>query len=519
MSTRLLPPAPIGAVAAEDAGGRMKRSGATTTLARRRRAAVALGVLTALTITACADDAGPDASAAEPTTVTDPVTEPADAATDSDASGEPAEPAPASTEAALPRYATDDDSVLFDQERLHTFEIDLPESALAEIDADPAAEEYVEGSLTFDGETIEPVGIRYKGSVGAFVGCTSGANPLQAQGPKTCTKLSMKLKINWDDPDVEFYGVRRVQLHAQNLDPSLMHERLGYWLFREMGIPAPRSTHARVVVNGEYLGVFALTEEIDGRFARANFDDGTGNVYKEVWPIDADGAARPAKDFIDGLETNEDDDPTAEIITTFAAELAAAAPGERVRVLERWVDLDTLIATFVVDRAIRHDDGPLHWYCFEECEPHNFYWYEDPSRERLTLIPWDLDNAFDALVPGTAVGNFIAIGDPFGAITNDCQPFPYGNFNLPQRSAACDPMIAAVASLDDDFERIRAELLTGPFADERITEQLLAWTAQIEPAVAEAAALHDDAPTVDEWRAARDQLVIALQASREGDGR
>ena len=109
-------------------------------------------------------------------------------------------------------------------------------------DADPAAEEYVEGSLTFDGETIPGIGVRYKGSVGAFVGCTASANPLAAEGPKTCTKLSMKLKINWTDPDAEFYGVRHVLLHSQNLDSTMMHERLAYWMFREMGVPMALAT-------------------------------------------------------------------------------------------------------------------------------------------------------------------------------------------------------------------------------------------------------------------------------------
>lgn len=418
-----------------------------------------------------------------------------------------------------PRFTSGDDDYLFDQEQLHTFEIDLPEASLAEIDADPAAEEYVEGSLTFDGETIEPIGVRYKGSIGAFVGCTAGSNPFAASGPKACTKLSMKLKINWDDPNAEFYGVRRVQLHAQNLDTTLMHERLGYWLFREMGVPAPRSTHARVVVNGEYLGVFALTEEVDGRFARASFDDGTGNIYKEVWPFDAEGSATAAEAFVAGLETNEDDGGSVDIISVFVAEVAAASPDERVDVIDRWTDIETLLTTFVVDRAIRHDDGPMHWYCFEACAPHNFFWYEDPSRLKVSLIPWDLDNAFDALVPGTMVGTFIAVTDPWGAITADCEPFTSGSFNLLQRSAACDPLIGVLATLEDEYERIRAELLAGPFAEARIAEQLDAWTAQIEPAVAEAEELHSDAPSVASWKIALAALVRGLDDSRNGDGR
>jgi spore coat protein CotH len=118
----------------------------------------------------------------------------------------------------------------------------------SELDADPTAEEYVEGTLTFEGEEIGPIGVRYKGSVGAFLFCTDGPSPCMPSGAKTCTKLSLKLKINWDGSDAEFYVVKKVQLHSQNLDDTKMHERLGYWMFREMGIPAPRSTHARVVI-------------------------------------------------------------------------------------------------------------------------------------------------------------------------------------------------------------------------------------------------------------------------------
>lgn len=495
----------------------MGRVGDVTRIGR----AIACIAACALAGAACRDDgstapATPSSNGATEAGAT--TAPPAPAADGTEPVDAPATSAPA-VEDDEPRWASGDDELLFDQEQLHTFAIDLPEESLASIDADPAAEEYVEGRLTFDGETVEPIGIRYKGSVGAFVGCTSGASPLVAEGPKTCTKLSMQLKINWDDPDREFYGVRRLQFHSQNLDGTLLHERLGYWLFREMGVPAPRSTHARVEINGEYVGLFALTEEIDGRFTRENFDDGTGNLYKEVWPFAADGTPRPASDFLDGLATNEDDDTDADLVRGFAEEFAAAGPDERVDVLDRWFDVERLITTMVVDRAIRHDDGPLHWYCFAECEPHNFYFYEDPTSEELTLIPWDIDNAFDALTPGTSVGNFIAIADPFGQVTADCEPFPFGAFNLPQRSAACDPLIATIASLTDEYDRIRGELLDGPFAEERTDAVIDAWTAQIEPAVAEAARLHDDAPSVESWLAAVEQLRAALQVSRDGSGR
>ena len=160
--------------------------------------------------------------------------------------------------------------------------------------------------------------VRHKGSIGSYSGCVDGPDPLVPSGAKTCTKISMKLKINWDDSSTEFFGQRKLVFNSQNRDPSMMHERLGYWLFREMGVTAPRSTHARVMLNGEYLGIFALTEQVDGRFTRANFDDGTGNLYKEAWPFWSDFTVSPESALIAGLRTNEQDDPSVAILTTFA---------------------------------------------------------------------------------------------------------------------------------------------------------------------------------------------------------
>ena len=67
-------------------------------------------------------------------------------------------------------YLNGNSDYIFDQESLHTFELKIPESSLKKIDSDPTKEEYVEGILIFRGDTLSPVGIRYKGSVGAFVG-------------------------------------------------------------------------------------------------------------------------------------------------------------------------------------------------------------------------------------------------------------------------------------------------------------------------------------------------------------
>ncbi len=411
----------------------------------------------------------------------------------------------------LSALTADDSGYIFDQERLHTFELTLSDEALAQIDRNPSAEEWVLGSLTFEGETIDRVGIRYKGSIGAWVGCLSDPDWTDPSGHKVCTKLSMKVKVNWDDSNREFHGLRRLQFHNMNLDPSQMHERLGYWLFREMGVPAPRSVHARLIVNGTYMGVFAFTEQIDGRFTRHNFDDGTGNLYKEVWPLHA-GYVTGDLYFVEALKTNEDENPSIEIIKNFGSEVKAAGPDGAAEVVDRWMDVDEVLAWAVVDRTIRNDDGPFHWYCFGECRPHNYYWYEEPTAGTLHLIPWDLDNAFQNIV--IDYNPVTPVADAWGEITRDCQRFGYGDWGLLQRSAACDPVFAAWATFDDDYGRLLDEFLDGPFAEELVTAQVEAWVAQIADATTEAADAHDDAVSVRKWTGAVDGLLAALDHAR-----
>ena len=417
-----------------------------------------------------------------------------------------------------PRYASGDSEYLFDQEKLHTFELTLSDQNLAYLDSAPGLEEYVAGTLTFEGESL-PVGIRYKGSVGAWVGCLTG-DFFEAEGEKSCTKLSMKVKTNWEDSDDTFYDVKKLQFHSQNLDPTKMHERLGYWLFREMGVPAPRSVHARLIINGEYNGIFALTEQIDGRFTRENFNDGTGNLYKEIWPITNNGIPMPDRPLQESLKTNEAEDPTFGIIQAFAQAVIDANNETRQDVMRQWMDIDQVLAYMVVDRAIANDDGVLHFYCGGNdaiefgggCNSHNFYWYEDPSAEVMHLIPWDLDNAFDNI---TGPANPVTpIKDKWGEKTNDCKPFVYGGWGLTQRSATCDPIIGNLTTFEDEYQQLKEEFFAGPFSKDTVEGLLNTWAGQIKDAVQEAGEAHNDQPSMGEWLRAIEKLKRDLEYAR-----
>jgi len=403
---------------------------------------------------------------------------------------------------------------IFNQNELRTFELKLTEKDLEKIDGDPTAEQYVEGMLIFEGDTISPVGIRYKGSVGAWVGCVDGPNLFEPSGKKICTKLSTKVKINWKGRDERFYGLKKLQFHAQNLDKSHLRERLGYWLFKTMGVETSRSVHARLVINGEFSGLYALTEQIDGAFTDYHFDDKDGNLYKEVWPLYMNGEPMNPQTLISALKTNEDDNPSVDIISGFADKLSNAEKSDIPNIISEYMDINKIISLAVVDRTIRHDDGFLHWYCDEGgCSSHNFYWYEEPNKKKVNLIPWDLDNAFENIIKHA--NPVTPIADEWGQITNNCNPFPYGDFGLYQWSASCDKLTGGWAMHKELYAELKEKFIQGPFAASNVNVLLATWSDQIRPVVKEAQDKNTwDQLTVQEWESKLYDLIDQLEFAR-----
>jgi len=418
---------------------------------------------------------------------------------------------------------------IYDPGELRTYELLLTQADLDKLNTDPAAEEYVTGRLRFEDREYGPVGIRYKGSAGAFVRCVGfaagGGRPM---GAKNCRKLSMKIGFDFSDPEQRFYGLRKLQFHAMANDSSLMRERLGYNLFHEMGVPAPRAVHVRLLINAALEGLFLLVEQIDGRFTRAHMTDGgEGNLYKEVWPMH--GTEQP---YLDSLETNEDDAPSVARMLDFARALGAAKGDAVARELETYVDRDEILSYLAVDRAIGHGDGPLTFYCNSQAGQganpgafgnHNYYWYEEARARRLWIIPWDLDLAFNGL--GFANQMEVDWRKPLEGTACDCPAAPTQgrSFMSPKRPAACDKLIQGLASMRDGYRERVGAFVDGPFRRESVTAKLDAWSAQIADLVAEQAR-DPQQPTVEAWqsglmklRSTLDSLHATASAEREAE--
>lgn len=382
---------------------------------------------------------------------------------------------------------------VFDETEIHTYELTLDPAVWAALQANARDEQYAEADLSAAGQSIARVGLRFKGSLGTLTSCIAD------DGTLTCGKLSMKLKLDEYVPEQRFFGLKRLVFNSMAFDDSLLHERLAYRVYREMGVIAPRSVHARLIINGEDWGVFSLVEDVDGRFTKSRFADGDGNLYKEAWPSNFDPDI-----LADALETNEEvADHTA--LVAFQAELLAATPEELPFVVADYLDLDNTFAYLAVDDAIHNWDGIAAFYCVEGyCENHNFYWYQDELESRFALIPWDLDNTFETSSPLDDIPGLLELPD-------DCS-VRYPAFDKTLMAPACDPLLGGLARIDRERYRAQVDrLLEGPFAAGEIEGWIDAWHAQLAPHVA----TDTRGPTSEDFEAAVGRLYDAVEALRE----
>ncbi len=414
----------------------------------------------------------------------------------------------ASTGPAVQSEPADQAAYIYDQSAFRTFELRLSPENLALLDADPTAEQYVEGTVLFEGVEYGPVGIRYKGSYGAWVFCTANStpqNPLGVGGAKTCPKLSMKVSFNRIDPNGRFFGLKKLLFHAMNHDPGMMRERMGYLLFRKLGVPSPRAVHVKLLINGVLSGVYVNVEYIDGRFTRSRFADGKGNLYKEVWPTYSENQPVTTKaSLLAALRTNEDENPSVQRVLDFGSAVMQSAGSERAAAIDAWMDVDNAIRYVAVDRTIRADDGMFHFYCGGgTCSNHNYYIYEHMWSDRLWLVPWDLDNAFVVVSgAGLTADSFVQVMDEWDDDTVTCAPRSGGTLGAPrQLPPSCDPLIRGLASFGSQYDAAVAELIDGPFSDGSVATMIAAWEAQISATVDAAYAADSRQLSRADWQA------------------
>ncbi|TXF91543.1 hypothetical protein FUA23_02265 [Neolewinella aurantiaca] len=127
----------------------------------------------------------------------------------------------------------------------------------------------VTATLKVDGVTYDSVGVRLKGNSSYFA-------PARAEKKK----LPFNIKLSYINKKQSVNG-KYETLKLSNLfrDPSYLRETLSYQIVRDY-MAAPECNYARLTVDGEYYGLYNLTESIDENFWEEEFATTNGIMFK-----------------------------------------------------------------------------------------------------------------------------------------------------------------------------------------------------------------------------------------------
>lgn len=349
---------------------------------------------------------------------------------------------------------------LFDG-KLPTFELELLETSWDKFRANGYKEQYSAAELRFNGERVGQIAVRVKGQYTIQL--------CYPDGELVCDKLSLRLKFDAKDDNLRFFGLKRLSLHSMGRDVSGLRERLAYDLYRAMDVPASRSAWAKLVVDGEPQGLYAMVEEVDGVFTDDRFPKhGDGDLYKEVWPTSTD-----ADFYRQGLENNEETADPSRVVAFARALLKPKTAEERLEVLGKYMDIDALNRYMAVDDAIANWDGITTFYDDHGGLNHNFFLYADEPGQKppFVLIPWDMDNTFQAANWRTRAPGWREQAKDCG-LTNGVYP------------PSCDPLLSALVLDQKGYSSAVKRLLDGPFSEKEMSAQIKKHAAFIKKAVA-----------------------------------
>jgi hypothetical protein len=254
--------------------------------------------------------------------------------------------------------------------------IQIDSDGIARLAADPRT--YVPGTLVYDGRSYGPVGVRLKGS-GSF-------EPIDR-------KPSFRINVDEYVPDAKFFGLKDLTLNNMHDDPSMMHERLAYWVARLAGVPASRATHILVSLNGQPAALYTNVETVKSRMLKRWFRNPDGVLYAAT---DVDFTTRDTL-FPDGprddialyeLKSKVDD---RSLLYGLARALENDSADQAMSAAANYLNVGAFQNYWAFTAIVANLDGMPY-----SMPGDDYFVYGNPDDGRLHILPWGVDESMGA---------------------------------------------------------------------------------------------------------------------------
>ena len=300
----------------------------------------------------------------------------------------PARPGPKVSPADVKSFP---DAPVFDELTLRTFFLEFENADWEKELADfTNTDVEVPARLTVDGKTFQDVGVHFRGA-SSYMMVSEGH------------KRSLNLSLDWMHAGQNFGGQRTLNLLNAHEDPTFLRTVLYFHIAREY-LPAPRANFVKVVINGEYWGVYVSQEQFNKDFVNERFGTSKGARWKT--PGSPHGSAgltylgndASAYKSIYDIKTKDDPEIWAELIRL--CKVLNQTPSEQLeQALEPLLDVDGVLRFLALENVLANNDG--YW-----TRASDYSLYLDP-RGRFYIFPYDANESFSS-------GGGPGPGDPGG---------------------------------------------------------------------------------------------------------
>jgi uncharacterized protein (TIGR03437 family) len=221
-------------------------------------------------------------------------------------------------------------------------------------------------------------------NVGLHTRGTGSLNPI---------KPGLGIEFAQYDSTQRFLGFSSLILRNFSQDPSTLHETLTMRMFERLGLPFQRTVHARMLVNGSYVGLYEMVEPIDDRYLVTRFGEDTGYLYEAKggqnfhWQYLGDSPSAYVSALFDPkTHTN---DPQGQVIADMVRTINLSTDAEFVAAVSRYMDIGAYVAHVAVEIFMGEADGIL-----SDSGMANFYLYRRTADDHWFLLPWDKEMTF-----------------------------------------------------------------------------------------------------------------------------
>lgn len=299
----------------------------------------------------------------------------------------------------------------FLKDGLQTVSIEIGEDNLNYLLQNAQHEPYVlTKSVSIGDQTVQWCGLRTKGNFTLAHSYTD--NPGSDRFSFTVNFGKYVTKDGFGEKQT-FFGCDKISFNNFYFDKSMLKEFFSLMLMEEMGLPTPQFGLAKLYINGQYYGVYAMVEAMDESILEQHFQvDG-----KQLSPYlcKPTGTRMRYQDLVnDSSPLYEYDEETRQkveqmlpIVLDWAKKLELLASGqdfsgnaidvqseEYIALLEQIMNVDEALKYFAVHSWLCQLDNMFVGL-------QNFGLYISPEGVS-SLLPWDYDLAFGCYFPSTA---------------------------------------------------------------------------------------------------------------------